>query len=155
MLNLIWKNGSARNSLIWQVNKMKLQSIKNKKSQALLTENVVFIVIAVAFMAMLFAFLYRVSSTEKIIEEGTAKKLVLMIDSAKPGTIIEMNINNLLAKKQDSIADIEMITISGNTLTVKLTEKSGYSYSFFNSVLVKTSIESPDAQNKLIKLALS
>jgi hypothetical protein len=135
---------------------MNLSKIRARKSQGFLTENVVFMVVAVAFIAILFVFLYRISSTTHMMEEGTAKKLALMLDTAKPGTTIEMNIDNLLKQKESTIQDLNMISITGNTITVKLSEKSGYSYSFFNKISVQKAIETlPGSENKFLKLTIS
>jgi len=135
---------------------MKIRSLKSRRSQGFLTENVVFIIIAVAFIAILFVFLYRVSSTTRSIEEGTAKKIALLLDSAKPGTIIELNINALLAEKASGVDELNMISITGNTITVKLKENSGYSYSFFNKIGATKEIETlPDGEIKMLKLTIA
>jgi hypothetical protein len=136
-------------------NNMKTRSLKSKRSQGFLTENVVFIIIAVAFIAILFVFLYRISSTTRMIEEGTAKKLALMLDSAKPGTTIEMNINNLLEQKETTIGELDMISITGNIITVKLKEDSGYSYGFFNNISVQRKINTLADGTKFLELTIS
>jgi hypothetical protein len=68
-------------------------------------------------------------------EEMYAKKIALIIDSAKPGMSISLNMKDAVdqAKKEDYL-NKKIVMINGNTVTVKLREKGGYSYSFFNDV---------------------
>lgn len=124
--------------------------LKNKRAQGFLTENVVFIIIAVAFIAILFAFLYRVSSTTISLEESNAKNIALMIDSARQGTTIEINIDSLIEKKSKSISDLDIISFNGNLVTVKLKPDSSYSYGFFNNATITKSINSESGANMLV-----
>mgnify|MGYP001610502045 CR=1 FL=1 len=95
--------------------------------------NVVFILLVILFFSILLTFVVKQSSKEYILEEQAAKKIALAIDAAKPGTQIFLNLANVLEK---NVRD-EPITIQGNIVYVKLTEKTGYGYSFFNNVNVE------------------
>ena len=130
-----------------------MKFLKNKKAENLLTENAIFIIIAVAFIAMLFTFVANKSFSGNALEESYAKKLALMIDSARPGTYAEINIDNLLEKKTASMSDADVFSISGNTVTVKLSSGSGYSYNFFNDVNVKWTIK-PESGSKFLTLEI-
>jgi len=100
----------------------------------ILTENIVFLVITLLFISMLFVFVARASSKTSLIEEAQAKKIALLIDSARPGTEILLNVKDVLEKKGVGIEDDDVITINGNSVVVKLNENSGKSYGFFNNV---------------------
>lgn len=102
---------------------------KNRRGDILMS-NVVFILLVILFFSILLTFVVKQSSKEYILEDQAAKKIALAIDAAKPGTQIFLNLANVLEK---NVRD-EPITIQGNIVYVKLTEKTGYGYAFFNNV---------------------
>jgi len=95
--------------------------------------NVVFILLVILFFSILLTFVVKQSSKEYILEEQSAKKIALAIDAANPGTQIYLNLAKVLEKNVRE----EPITIQGNIVYVKLTEKTGYGYAFFNNVNVE------------------
>ena len=109
--------------------------ILNNKKGNILTENLVFIILNVIFLTILFVFLFRQGEGAVILEESYAKQIALLIDGAKPGMVITLNMEKgiKLAEKNKLNTD-NIVTKSGNIITVKLSEKGGYSYSFFNNV---------------------
>jgi len=109
--------------------------MKNKKANVL-TENVVFVIFTILFIAILFAFVARASSGVVRIEEAQAKKIALIIDGAEPGTNIVLNVQDVLKKKRN-IDNNKVFSVVGNRILVKLDSNSGYVYSFFNEVDVK------------------
>jgi hypothetical protein len=100
--------------------------MRNKRGSNLLTENVIFIILNLVFFA-----------SAALTEEKMAKQIALIIDSAKPDMVIKMNVENAFAEAKKNSYTGNIIFIQGNTVTVKLSDKSGYSYSFFNNVDVK------------------
>lgn len=123
-----------------------------KKKANLLTENVVFIIIAILFIGMLFTFITKTSSNSSLLEQAEAKKVALILDSARPGTNVYLNIDSLLENKQEGIEDSNVIRVDNdlNMVTVKLRQKSGYSYGFFNDVEVTKDIVKQDGGTYLI-----
>lgn len=112
----------------------------NKRGN-ILTENIIFLIITLMFVIILFVFVAGASSKTSLIEEVQAKKIALLLDSAKPETIILLNVNDVLDKKESGIEDKDVFRVSGNTVTVKLSGDSGYAYSFFNDAQVNIEIE--------------
>jgi hypothetical protein len=107
------------------------------KKGNILTENLVFIILNVIFLMILFLFLFKQGEGAIILEESYAKQIALLIDGAKPGMIIQLNMEkgiNLAEKNGLNVNNI--VSISNNIITVKLSENGGYSYSFFNNVEV-------------------
>jgi hypothetical protein len=102
----------------------------------ILTENVIFIILNLVFLAVLILFIFRQGAGITTLEQSYAKQIALLIDSAKPGMEITLDIKDA----KDSGGDWfkknypNTVTINGNIVTIKLSEKSGYSYSFFNDV---------------------
>ena len=69
-----------------------------------------------------------------VLEEKYAKQIALIIDSAKPGMEISLNMEDAVEKANDKEWKGKIVSISDNIVTVKLTDGGGYSYSFFNNV---------------------
>jgi|TARA_B100001971_G_scaffold201305_1_gene213882 hypothetical protein len=107
--------------------------MKEKKGN-ILVENIIFIVLNLIFLTILFLFLFSKVGDAAVLEEKYAKQIALMIDSAKPGMEIHLNMEKALKKKEDSWNFKNVVSINDNIVTVKLRENGGYSYSFFNDV---------------------
>ena len=77
-----------------------------------------------------------------VLEEGYAKKIALLIDSAKPGMVISLDMEEGvdIAKKEKWSVE-RIVTIQDNIVRVQLREKGGYSYSFFNDVNVNVNFD--------------
>jgi len=107
-----------------------------QKRGNLLTENIIFLVLNLAFLTILFLFLFSKMGSVAVIEEYSAKQISLFIDSAKPGMKIFFNMEQALEKANNEKFVGDIVSINNNIVTVKLSEKSGYSYAFFNDVQV-------------------
>jgi len=104
------------------------------KKGKILTENIIFIVLNLIFVTILIVFLVGRIGSNSVLEEKYAKQIAMIIDSAKPVTRIDLNMEDALNKKEEGWDAKNMVTIKGNIVTVKLGEKGDYSYSFFNNV---------------------
>ena len=111
----------------------------NKKAD-LLHENLIFIVLNVIFFVMMILFVQMKGSAIHIAEEETAKQIAIIIDVAKPGTDLEINLKDFFEKaeakgmKRDKSVRIDN---EKNLVVVKGSEDSFYDYSYFNDVNVK------------------
>jgi hypothetical protein len=108
-----------------------------KKRGQILVENVVFIILNLIFLTILILFIYSKSGSEALLEEKYAKQIALIIDSAKPQMEIHLSMEDAIKKAKEKWGEdkiSKIVSISGNTVTVKLREKGGNSYSFFNEV---------------------
>ncbi len=112
---------------------MSLRFVQHKEGN-ILVENIIFIVLTLVFFTILILFISSRSQGTALIEEEMAKQIALIIDSAKPGMIIKINVEDALSKAAKENYNKNIITIMGNVVTAKLSEKTGYSYSFFNNV---------------------
>lgn len=98
-------------------------------------ENIIFIILNLLFLIILVLFIARQGGGAIVLEQSYAKQIALLVDSAKPVMIINLNMDK--AKKladKNKIDFSEVVKINGNIVTVKLSERGGYSYSFFNDV---------------------
>lgn len=112
--------------------------LKNKKGNILL-ENIIFIILNVLFIIILAAFLFTKTGSAAVLEEKYAKEIALIIDSAESKMIITLEMEDAIkiAEKENFPVE-EIITLNENVVTVKLREKGGYSYSFFNDIEINT-----------------
>lgn len=111
----------------------------NKKGMELTTETIVFVVLNIAFLGLMVLFIYLKSTAVGLTEDITAKQIALLIDAAKPGAEITINIADAVGFAQkNGISENEAIKIDNenNLVIVKLNEKAPYSYSFFNDAEV-------------------
>jgi len=125
---------------------------KDKRGQILL-ENVIFIILNLVFLTILILFLFRQGNGAVVLEQSYAKNIALLIDSAKPITEMKLNMEdamNLAGKS--GVAREEIVKINDNIVTVKLTEKGGYQYSFFNDVDVTSYPDVFPEKNYIIKI---
>jgi len=106
-----------------------------KKRGEILVENIFFIILNLVFLTILILFLLKQGSGAIVLEQSYAKQIALLIDSSKPGTEIHLGMGK--ARKladRNGIEFDEIIKINNNIVTVRLSEKGGYQYSFFNDV---------------------
>ncbi len=99
-------------------------------------ENIIFIILNLIFLTILVLFIYSKTGGEAVLEEKYSKQIALLIDSAKPGMEIQLNMEDAMKKAGKNNWEENIVSISGNTVTVRLREKGGGSYSFFNDVVL-------------------
>jgi len=103
----------------------------NKKGN-ILTENIIFIILNLVFISILFLFLYQQGQGAIILEESYSKQIALLLDNAKPGMIIKLNLDKGIELAEKNKLDTDkIVAISDNTVNVQLSEKGGYNYHFF------------------------
>ena len=114
---------------------------KNRKAN-ILTENIIFIVLNLVFLSILILFLFSNVGSAAILEEKYAKQIALIIDSAKQGMTIHLNMEDAIETALDEGRNLnEVVLIHDNIITVQLREKGSYSYSFFNDVQVNANLD--------------
>ncbi len=120
-----------------------------KKKGQILVENVVFIILNLIFLTILILFIYSKIGSESLLEEKYSKQIALLIDSAKPGMIIHLNMEDAINEAKKNNFNENIVFVSGNTITVKLREKGENSYSFFNDVDVSVYPDKKNEDNKI------
>lgn len=124
-----------------------------QKRGVILVENIIFIILNILFISILLLFLFRQGSGAIVLEQNYAKNIALLVDASKPIMEIVLNMKDgfELAEKNGVDAN-DIVKITGNIVTVRLSEKSGYSYSFFNDVDVTAYPDIFPKQNYIIKI---
>jgi hypothetical protein len=109
--------------------------VTSKKAN-ILTENIIFIILNLAFLTILILFVFSKAGSAAVLEEKYAKQIALTIDAAKPLMIITLNMQDAFNKmEKDWIKEyVVKIDKENNLVIVKLGEKGGYTYSYFNDV---------------------
>lgn len=112
-----------------------MRKLLNKRGN-ILTQNIIFIVLNLVFLSILIIFLFSKMGNAALLEEKYAKQIALILDSAEPGMVISLNMEDAIkiAKKENRNLSDEVISLKDNIVTVKLREKGSYSYSFFNDL---------------------
>ena len=119
----------------------------------ILVENVIFIVLNILFLTILILFLYRQGNGAVVLEQSYAKNIALLIDSAKPITEMKLNMDDAFTLAQkNGVNPEDIVKINGNIVTVRLSDKGGYQYSFFNNVDVTTYPDVSPNKNYIIKI---
>jgi len=116
----------------------------------ILVENLVFIILNLVFLVILILFIAKQGGGAIVLEESYAKQIALLIDSAQP--VMTLKIDMEKAKKladKNKIDFREVVKIEDNLVKIKLSEKGGYIYSFFNNVDVGAY---PDGEYYIIKI---
>jgi len=112
------------------------------KKGNILAENILFILLNLIFLIILVIFLFSKTGSAAVLEEKYAKQIALMIDSSRPLMEITLNMEDAIKKaKEEGWPENMIVNIEGNFVTVKLREKGGYSYSFFNNVEVNANFD--------------
>ena len=106
---------------------------RGSKKANLLTENIVFIILNLLFFMILILFIFSKTGDAAVLEEKYAKQIALIVDSAKPGMEISLNMEDAIKKANDEGWKGKIVEIQDNIVMVKLREKGSYSYSFFNN----------------------
>jgi len=105
------------------------------KRGTLLIENVIFIILNLLFLTVLVLFLMKSGSGAIVLEQTYSKQIAVLVDSAKPGMLMKIDMEKGKELAEDNGIDFkDVIKIDENIVTVKLSDRGGYSYSFFNDV---------------------
>lgn len=106
-----------------------------KKRGTILVENIIFIILNLLFLSVLVLFLIKQGSGVIVLEEAYSKQIAMVVDSAKPVMLIKIDMEKGKKIAEDNGMDFnEAVKIDENIVRVKLNDKGGYSYAFFNNV---------------------
>ena len=109
-----------------------------------MNSKVAFIVLNVIFFSMLFFSVSRVAKGATLAEQTYAKQIALLIDQAKPGTSLEIDISELcsLADRRSFERDNTVkIDYAEKKVIVKVSEGRGYSFNFFSNSVIMWQID--------------
>jgi len=114
--------------------------MKNKRGDTYVLETTFFIILNVIFFVMMLVFVNRAASGAVIYEQTYAKQIALLLDDAKPGTTISLNMDKgVEIAKENKIAVDKIVEINEkeNRVKVSLTGKGGYSFQYFSDYSIE------------------
>lgn len=114
-----------------------MQKKRDRKAE-LLVGNVIFIILNLVFLTILVVFILRQGNGIVSLEQSYAKQIALIVDSAKPGMKIMIDMEQAKNSNKEWFKNNyqNAVIINNNLVTIKLSDDSFYSYSFFNDVRV-------------------
>jgi len=127
--------------------------LKNKKGEEHLLWNVLSILLILIILSGLLLFVHIKINGAVILEQSYSKNIALLIDASTPVMDMKLNMDKAfdLAEKNKIPRD-EIVQIENNIVTVRLSQKGGYSYSFFNDVDVSAYADIYPNKNYIIKI---
>lgn len=118
-------------------------------------EEIIFIILNLVFFIVLLIFITYNVNSKGVYQQAYAKQITLMIDEAKPGTTIFLDITDALkiAGKNFDKTNFAGVDNDGKKVSVSLGAGS-YSYNFFsdNNVEFKFQQDEKAAENLIIKI---
>jgi hypothetical protein len=107
--------------------------MQSKKGVTFLFENVLLIVLTLVFFMIAMTFVYRQGNSAAVLEQSYAKNIALLIDASQPVMEMKFNMGDAFEiAEKNGIARDEVVSVVGNVVRVKLKDRGGYAYSFFN-----------------------
>ena len=125
----------------------------NKKGANFIFDQIIFIIIVVAFSVIMIVFVTRFGSQSAIKEQIYAKQIALAIDKARPGTQITMDISDIFNDVNKNKFTGKYIEIDNNNkkVIIHLITGNGYSYNYFSDSQISWNIDnSKIGEEKLI-----
>ena len=108
---------------------------QNKGGENPLAGEVIFIVLNVSALVVLIIAISRVGSTAPLYEEAYAKQIALLIDAAKPGTTLTIDVSEILQTAQKNKVSPEIkLNCERNEVFVKATAGKGYHFTYFTEI---------------------
>src|SRR3989338_9537114 len=106
-----------------------------KKSETLLMEYLVFILLVLIFIVGVTSSVIRVTNNTAIHEQILAKQLMLLTNKAEPGMTIKIDLTHYynIAAKNKFRESVISFDNSAKQLTVRLIDGKGYSANYFRS----------------------
>lgn len=110
--------------------------VKDKRGIEFLSYPLIFIILNIVFFAALFIFVARAGAGVSVKEQVYAKQIVLVIDQAKPGTTLEIDISKLYEIAENNKYNGKPIDFNykENKVIVRFASGGGYSYKYFTEL---------------------
>jgi len=110
-------------------------NFKKKGSSNVLGPVVIFIILNLMFFSLLLYFVIKQASGAIVYEELYAKKIALLVDSARCNTDIVVDVSELsevLKKNNYELSDVFGFNSAKSEVVVRVASKGGYAYRHFS-----------------------
>lgn len=117
-----------------------MKSKKGEIGEVIGLEETIFLILNLAFFAILLLFVFNAGSRAFVYEESYAKQIVSVIDNAEPGMSILIDISEGLEVGKDNGVTLFEVDNVENLIKVKLSS-NGYSYNYFSNYDVQLELQ--------------
>ena len=109
--------------------------VLNKRGLSVVAGLVIFLVLNLIFLVAIFLAISRVEIGAPLYEEAYAKQIGLLLDGAKKGTIINVDLSELYQIGQkNNLKPVVSLDCERNEVFVQVTRGKGYRYQFFTDL---------------------
>ncbi|MBU3913639.1 MAG: hypothetical protein KKB21_03960 [Nanoarchaeota archaeon] len=119
---------------------MRKRGLRKAGSTDFLSSVIIFILLNVLFFSVMFAFVYISGSKARIYEQAYSKQIALILDGAKPGTNITLDLSKIyeVARKEKRFERMIILDSENNVVEVRLQNSGeGYRTKYFSSANIK------------------
>jgi len=110
----------------------------NKKG--IVMEEIIFIVLNLIFFVVVMLFIVNSAGGQVVLEQKYAKEIAFIIEEAKPGTAVYLNMGDAFGKTKLAREQVVNIDDKQNQVIVKLSSGGGYMVPYFSDVDVKLEV---------------
>lgn len=119
---------------------IKMKNKRGEIGEVIGLEETIFLILNIAFFAILLIFIYNAGSRAFVYEESYAKQIVSIIDNAKPGINVLIDISDgLKVGKENGVTEFK-VNNENNLVEVRLS-RNGYSYNYFSDYDVQLELQ--------------
>jgi hypothetical protein len=112
------------------------------KRGSMTSEEMVFVILNIIFFFILLFFVVTTSSNAAVFEHFYAKKIALLIDGAKPGTVISLDVSQgVEVAEKNSVRLENTFDFKDGFVYVKLSSREAYRFPVFNDVKIDDSFQ--------------
>lgn len=124
----------------------------NKKGVNVLYSTMIFIILNLLFFSAMFLFVQRTTDNVSFTEQKYAKQIGVLVDAAKPGTIISINVNDFRDYiEKYSLNEEEIVSINDN-VNVKLSRGEGYDFLISSNNKIDESFQEDENGDLILNL---
>lgn len=108
--------------------------MKNKRGMQEDLYTIMFILLNIVFFSMMFVFISNSRDSALAYEQIYAKQVTLLLDSAYPGMVFNLNFDQgfTIAQKNEKSSGLLIIDEKNNKVNVYLRNSGGYQVSYFS-----------------------
>ncbi len=122
----------------------------SKRGSDSLMNQLVFLIIVIAFAAIMILFVTRYGGRAPIKEEIYAKQIALAIDKARSGTSIIIDVSEVYTDaRKNNVEKVIEIDNTQKKVIIHVAAGRGYSYGFFSNNLVSWNVDDTKGEEKL------
>tara|TARA_Y100000310_G_C20681397_1_gene816157 strand:- start:2052 stop:2450 length:399 start_codon:yes stop_codon:yes gene_type:complete len=121
---------------------------RGETGEAVGLEETIFLILNLAFFAIVLVFIFNAGSKAFVYEESYAKQIVSIIDNAEPGMSVLINVGKGLEVGKDNGVTVFNVDNGKNLIEVKLSS-NGYKYNYFSDYDVQLELQDNLLQIKI------